>query len=66
MALVLAEHRGWRLHDQSLMKAFSNITRIAIGKLDKSNHCRKYMTCTTISDLANEREVIIPGSRMNG
>ena len=43
------------LHDQSHMKAFSNIAGITIGKLYKTNHCRMYMECITISDLANER-----------
>ena len=55
-----------RLHDQSLMKAFSVIEGITQGKMDKANHCRMYMKCITIADLANEKGTTIPGSRMNG
>ena len=55
-----------RFRDQSLMKAFSNIDGITIGKLDKANHHRMYIKCITISDLAHTRGVHIPGNRMNG
>ena len=55
-----------RFRDQSLMKAFSNIPGITIGKLDKDDHCRLYMKCIKISDLANERGMLIPCNRMNG
>ena len=55
-----------RVHDQSLMRAFSNLDKITQGKLDKANHCQMYIKCITIADLANERGLLIPGSRMNG
>ena len=55
-----------RFHNQSLMKEFSNIDGITIGKLDRANHCRMYIKCITISDLAHVSGVHIPGNRMNG
>ena len=42
-----------RFHDRSLMKAFPNIIGITQGILNKANHCRMYMKCIRISNLAN-------------
>ena len=54
-----------RFRDQSLMKAFSN-DGTSIGKLDIANHCRLYMKCITLSDLANTRGVLLPSNIKNG
>ena len=51
---------------ESLMHTFSHIPGITKGKLSKANWCRVYARIITISDIADIKGNIIPGSRMGG
>ena len=55
-----------RVGDQSIMKAFINITNVTTRKLEMTNYCRCYLRVITIADLANLDGRSILGGRMDG
>ena len=55
-----------RIHDSSLMKAFSELPGATKQKLEKCNMCRLYSRVITVSDISDERGTHIPWKKISG
>ena len=55
-----------RVNDASLMKTFIESEGATKGKLIAANHCRLYIRCSSIAELANIAGTFIPATRLNG